>query len=744
MIFYSQEINNIGKIITIGSLHLSLTLRLEKIEIQNLGINYRRIKYLSDLSFLLENESLWERIELSSNNELLNILFHMNRIKKIKNIVTYLVYDKLKLNEEQIKFQRLLDIILLSNGVMIYSYNIFKCKMSICFKIMYKNYIKKVMLLGEDEYDEEELNLLNKSVTDNSNDSILNNIFDNSTSKNNNSSIDEYVNNINENENSINNNNIKLKKENTKEEIISIHKEESEESRDNDDNIGFFQKLPEDEINFANFKFFYFHLNDYINGGEFQEMFRLQEIYNFMKKLKNNTKIKIIFNFGENLKYIRKYLIKFLKISDIHIFRKKTELDDILIKKYEEENKKVQKNNIKIFELFKERNTHLFKKIKFGKHKKQNQNSPNPSIIRSNKISKISKQNSAIGYYGKMEYKNQRKKNIISSRLLNLTYDKHKKCLSDKSNTFNYLYELFYSSNNKHHFPYINDKLGIYLDDFKKVYIVEYKPTNLKPILTEYDLNIYPKTNVHNLKEIERIKEIFYTKYITFNNIIYGCILRTILDDIAKGRDNYYLFYYYIHVSVIKYLSLIKNGLNIPLNKSFYLVAIKKNELLKIRKAENIKKKEKGFNMNYLHINYKEKENSLMTPIDNKLQTLDWSKSKNSFNENNKYRTIYNDINNMTNNQRFPKFNNQKKSIKNHLNEKRGFKYSFSLMEKMPQFACYLNKNERKKLLIKKLPPIGVKKKNKLFEDLINAKIEKEKETEGENVDISKYQEIKF
>ena len=83
MTFYSQEIRNIGKLITLGSLNLSLTLRLERTEIQNLKINFRRLKTINDLNFIIENESFWERIELSSKNELLNTLFHMNKIKNL-------------------------------------------------------------------------------------------------------------------------------------------------------------------------------------------------------------------------------------------------------------------------------------------------------------------------------------------------------------------------------------------------------------------------------------------------------------------------------------------------------------------------------------------------------------------------------------------------------------------------------------------------------------------------------------
>ena len=157
MNLYSQEMQNIGKLITFGSLNLCLTLKLEKTEIQNLKINFRHLKTINDLNFIIENEYFWERIELSSKNELLSTLFHMNKIKRVKNIVAYLVYERLQLNEEQMKFQRLLDYILLTNGVVIYYFDICKCKMNISFKIVYKNYVKKVIFLGDEEYDEEDI-----------------------------------------------------------------------------------------------------------------------------------------------------------------------------------------------------------------------------------------------------------------------------------------------------------------------------------------------------------------------------------------------------------------------------------------------------------------------------------------------------------------------------------------------------------------------------------------------------------
>ena len=106
MNLYNHDLQNIGKIITLGGLELSLNLKLDKRDIQALNIDLRNIKSLQDLSFLIDNENIWEKIYLSTKNELINTLFHMNRVKKIKNIVAYLIYDKIEFTEEQKKISK--------------------------------------------------------------------------------------------------------------------------------------------------------------------------------------------------------------------------------------------------------------------------------------------------------------------------------------------------------------------------------------------------------------------------------------------------------------------------------------------------------------------------------------------------------------------------------------------------------------------------------------------------------------
>ena len=150
----TNQSNSIGKIITFGSLNLFLTLRLER---EDLTTNFNYLQSLEDLTFLADNEKLWERIELTSKNELFNTLLRMNRIKQNKNIISYLVLDKLNYKEEQSKFQKLLDYVLFENGFVVHSYEVCSCQISINLKLLYKKRMKKFVICGEEDYDEDEM-----------------------------------------------------------------------------------------------------------------------------------------------------------------------------------------------------------------------------------------------------------------------------------------------------------------------------------------------------------------------------------------------------------------------------------------------------------------------------------------------------------------------------------------------------------------------------------------------------------
>ena len=536
MSFYNQELQNIGKIIALGGLELSLNLKLDKRDIQALNIDLRNIKSLQDLLFLIDNENIWEKIYLSTKNELINTLFHMNRVKKIKNIVAYLIYDKIEFTEEQKKFQKILDFALLNNGVVIYSYPICKCKINIGFNLIYKNNTIKINLYGEKE-ENSEINTDNK---------------------------------------------------NNKEECKNI---DEINSKENDDDFGLFSKIPEAQVNFDDFKYLYIHFSEYNYGGEFYQCFKIREIYNYVKYIKNNFKIKIIFNFCENFRKSEKYLIELIKIVDIHIFRNKSDLLDLLIKKKESDDLKYQKNTQKLIENIKSKKL----RIKFLKRKLKDTKSNSVSNLNKIKIHKNAREK-----FDTKEEKSQSLKNILIRKSINITLNQKNKAYFNKHNMFDYIHDLIYnSSDSSTYYSTHSDKLGIYLDNFKKIYIVNYKMFKTLPDIKEYDFNIYPKSNIYNLKEIQGIRKILFANYSLFSYIIYGCILSNILDGISKKFENYYLFYLYIRLSILKILSVIKNGMKIPTNKDFYIIDLKKEELDKIISDETHKEREKGFINDY-------------------------------------------------------------------------------------------------------------------------------------------------
>ena len=72
----------------------------------------------------------------------------------------------------------------------------------------------------------------------------------------------------------------------------------------------------------------------------------------------------------------------------------------------------------------------------------------------------------------------------------------------DKNNMFYYLYILLYT-NNKYN---KRNKLGIYFDEFNKIFFVDYTKGGSSSVnIKEYKMQLYPKLNVHSIKEIDNL-----------------------------------------------------------------------------------------------------------------------------------------------------------------------------------------------------------------------------------------------
>ena len=703
----TNQNNSIGKIITFGSLNLFLTLRLEK---EDLTKNFNYLQGLEDLSFITENEKLWERIELTSKNELFNTFLSMNRIKQNKNIISYLVLDKLNYNEEQSKFQKLLDYVLLENGFVVHSYEVCSCHISINLKLIYKKKMKKFVICGEEDYDEDEM-AYNAEEEKKGED-------ENKEEAGAEDPLKEEKDREDEKENKTDR---KEKKEDERKNSNEEEEEESENEKANIDSndIGYFDKIPDEEVKFGDFKYIYINYKDFKPGGEFSNQINLNQLYNFLEKLKKNGKIKIILNLDENPK--KKCVLKFLKNSDIHIFRDRNELLNLLKKRMAKEEAKKEKENQQLLKLLRTQ--------KIPKFSKGSKNSSMVNLKQNNNTSRKGYNSSIYNEskrFGQTLNKSQSMNNMNSSKALNGTFEKYRyiKGSLDKNNMYNYLREIIFMSKIKDKHPNYNDKLGIYLDQYKRIYLVKYKRTSFVPNVTEFNLNIYPKPNVHNKKEIDKIDQILSNDTIKYSNILYGCIISCIIDD----TDNFFMYYYYSHISILKVLALEKNKLPIPKDKKFFIVQIDKKELNKMAKEETTKQKENSFNNNHFQVKYKGNDSQYYPLMDKFLTSymqcmvnIDVLRSKNLINEKRKilydpeYKNIYKlgNYNEDINDVKFAKFimketknikTKEKDYKKEFMSKKPEMKYHLPGINGIPEYVVYLSKNERKKMLMGKLP----------------------------------------
>ena len=300
------------------------------------------------------------------------------------------------------------------------------------------------------------------------------------------------------------------------------------------------------EIRFNDFKYLYVHFNDYIYGGEFSNEFKLNQIYNFLVKIKKNCNIKIIFNFGDFFGDDQKYLAKLIKIADIHLFRNKNFL--------------MYKLNNKIEKEFQKREKAKEKLQKFLRNQKNQQKSLKES--KKSSLVNLKQPNlyqSSDGFKRTLHKSRSLKEIPLSSSLNNTHGTFNRGGPLDKNNIFYYLRELIFSSSIKEKHPNYNDKLGIYLDDYKKIFLIDYKKNNFMPDITEYDLNVYPKPNIYNLKKIDKTKAILKKYDNKYTAILYGCLLSTIVDDLNENSSNYFMFYMNSHITLGKILALQKN-----------------------------------------------------------------------------------------------------------------------------------------------------------------------------------------
>lgn len=482
-------------------------------------------------------------------------------------------------------------------------------------------------------------------------------------------------------------------------------KDKSSEEKDN-----LFTYIIKEIVNPNNFNYIYFDYSDY-TCGDFKDVITVHDLYEYCVHLKLTTSSKIILNLKEEINDTKEFK-SLLSIIDICIFYDKNILFEILQKiKYNDDktNKKEEhlinhyfakinkdkkeEGKNKKFKIIKLKNISLNNNIEDSKNK-------NIEIKRTPKVNKtISQNNSKITL---------KKIKSFSPRLLDKVYmfKYYKKGICDKDPIH---------KNNK--------KTIIVFDKFYKIYFIGCLKSENQPSISDYDLKIYPKVNIHNISEVKEYKEFMLSKFNEYIILFIGSLLSVI---VSKGKESCdegnLLLSYLIAVNFIKKISEIeKNKLPLPVDKNFYYFNINKNEFDKLIEKGNEKKKENLFILDCSNKNDKIKQynpllDKYLSQFFFKKKNKDLMKSKGFINETGKilYDPLYKDSLGMS-----PKYKRNIRiddSIDNLSNEKLSFnscgnspkkriiklevnKYIIGHNQKSPKYYIYKDILKSRKLL---------------------------------------------
>ena len=611
-----------GELLAIGNLNLILTLELEQGDLTKYKVDWDNIKSLKDLKFIRRHHHFWKRVELSSNDETFKILININKTSPKLIHIGYVAFKSLNFDDEQIDFRKFLYGVLKKNGLFITSCDVCNCSINIQLLLKYEKEEKTFLLVEESK-----------------------------VSKNQENENKENVEKEKEKEKEKNDNN---NDNNEKEEENISNKSKSKEEEEYTNPFINFQK---NKINYGDFDYIYFNFNDYMSG-EFKGKIKLEDLFEFFQDIKIRTNTKIILNFESDIEIFRnknkeEIFKDLLSITDFFIFYSVNKLYEVLKELKEEEDKeiidesyriqcfKVQKRIIdrkklkekeeiwvksykKFLEKSKEKKKRLIMNPKSLKNYLTNKRPSNKIYITQQEVTLNSdtidpneiinttennnqetgeNTNNSVNQVKTEGSNNYNFKDLINhksrsevvqySNLLPIKPSAPKPL--NKNDMFIYLKNNIFNRDPQ---KKPSEKVILVLDEFNKIYIIKCFKHYKNPMVMDFDLKLYPKMNIRNMKDILDYKKFIRGKFDEYISIFIGTLLGVLTSsfDEYSYQEGTLFVAYLIAINIIKKISEIQRcNLPLPKNKEFYYPSLNKEEVDKLMIEIEQRRKEKGF-----------------------------------------------------------------------------------------------------------------------------------------------------
>ena len=287
-----------GNLLSFGSINITFSLSLKQKDMKKYKIKFDNLKALEDIKFITKHKRFAKRVELSSKDDVLNILLNINKSAKKLLKIGYISYRKIIYKEDQEIFKDFIDNVTNMNGLYLASSDICKCPMCIELILIYENKKKKFVICGDDLGE-----AIKEEKEENSGESDKGETNDD--------------------------------KNNNKKNLGSVVKKAKEnKSEDKNPFVGITNNI----VNLGEYNYIYFNYDDYTNG-EFSNKINIINVYEYFQNIKLTSKSKIILNLeNTDLNNDKHNLLRdLLALTDIFIFYDKNKLYEVLKSMKEQE-----------------------------------------------------------------------------------------------------------------------------------------------------------------------------------------------------------------------------------------------------------------------------------------------------------------------------------------------------------------------------------------------------------------------
>ena len=537
-------------ILSMGHYDIDYSIELNDEDISNYKIkNIENLKTYEDISFIINNQYLWSKIKLETQNKMINLILYINKLntESNKSYIEYIPYETPVYCNDA--FKTMIKTINDLNFLFINEFSINKdSKKYFKLKIIYKEHETTINFnkVEKENNNKDKENEIKIEENDNNNINIEKEneikVEDNENYKENNE-IEEVKNNNSEKEEN---------KQNNKENESENKKSDHFNYLNNKNNT--FNRI---KLDCENYNYFLLSIEDTL------EITPYEDFIEFLIHLKINLNANIVIEYGDvseffNDKESMTLLNKIYLLTDIFLFDEKDTINNF-------------KKHYEIFSREKNNKKYNFNDNKSQKNIDLDENNKSASSSQINKKKIDVKSNNSIITINKIKDKNMTEKDLFD-------YFKHTIACNGALSI-------------------LNNKLAIFLDNyFSKVTFIEV-PLNIKATTLSYEIKPFPKLSHTTVDLVELYKGKLRLNKNFFKSIFYAGILNKILSSKRKtiGLEVLYSAYLTAHEILKRILGVMANEMKLPEKAKFYIVRLDNSEINEYVKQEYYNKKEQKF-----------------------------------------------------------------------------------------------------------------------------------------------------